>query len=126
MSRHLADLDHEVVDFGHHSSERTDYPLYGFRVAAAVAAGEVERGILICGTGVGISIAANKVPGVRCVCCSEPYSAELSRHHNDTNVLAFGSSVVGPGLAMLIVGTWLNADFEGGRHATRIAMLTGP
>ena len=126
ISDHLTQLGHEVVDCGHHGTDRVDYPVFGQRVAIALVAGEVERGILICGTGVGISIAANKVDGIRCVCCSEPYSARLSRQHNDTNILAFGCRVVGPGVATLIVESWLEAEFEGGRHATRVAMLSGP
>ncbi len=96
---------------------------YGRAVAEAVVAGQADRGIVICGSGVGISIAANKVKGARCVCCSEPYSALLSREHNDTNVLAFGSRVVGPGLATMIVDAWINGQFEGGRHAGRVQML---
>ena len=123
ISRHLIALGHEVRDFGHHGVERAEYPTYGRRVAEAVAAGEVERGILVCGTGVGISIAANKVRGVRCVCCSEPYSALASRQHNDSNVLALGARVVGHGLATTIVETWLAGVFEGGRHASRVALI---
>jgi ribose 5-phosphate isomerase B len=92
-------------------------------VGRAVAQGEVDRGIVICGSGVGISIAANKVPGVRCVCCSEPYSAVMSRRHNDTNMLAFGSRVVGEDLAKMILDSWLTETFEAGRHARRVAQL---
>jgi len=114
---------HEVVDYGAHSTERTDYPLWGGTLGEAVAAGDVERGIAICGSGVGISIAANKVKGIRAVCCSEPYSALLSRQHNDTNVLAFGSRVVGEGLAFMIVDAWLSGVYEGGRHGARVAQL---
>lgn len=125
IKRHLEDRGHEVVDLGHHDDSRADYPVYGRRVALAVAAGEVERGIVICGTGVGISIAANKVKGVRCVCCSEPFSARLSREHNDTNVLALGARVVGAGLARMIVDAWLDGEYAGGRHAGRIAQLDG-
>jgi ribose 5-phosphate isomerase B len=122
--RHLHDGGHEVVDLGHHDDASVDYPVYGRRVAEAVARGEHERGIVICGTGVGISIAANKVKGIRCVCCTEPYSAVLSRRHNDTNVLALGARVVGAGLATMIVDAWLAEAFEGGRHTTRIAQIT--
>ena len=110
----------EYKDFGAYSSERANYPVYGQKVALAVASGECEKGIVICGTGVGISIAANKVPGIRAVVCSEPYSALLSRRHNDTNVLAFGSRVVGCDLALMIVEAWLRGEFEGGRHKNRI------
>jgi len=123
IKRHLEALGHAVEDYGHDSADRADYPLYGRRVARAVAAGEVERGIVICGSGVGISIAANKVARIRCVCCSEPYSAAMSRRHNDTNMLAFGSRVVGEDLAKMIVDSWLGAPYEGGRHARRVEML---
>jgi ribose 5-phosphate isomerase B len=124
IAAHLRGLGHEVVDLGHGDETRTDYPTYGAAVGRAVASGDVDRGIAICGTGVGISIAANKIPGVRAVCCSEPYSARLSREHNDTNVLCFGARVVGIELATMIVDCWLEGAFEGGRHARRVAMLT--
>ncbi|ENF7817236.1 ribose 5-phosphate isomerase B [Enterobacter soli] len=117
---HLNARGVEVVDKGTWSQERTDYPHYASAVAQAIINGEVESGILICGTGVGISITANKFPGIRAVVCSEPYSAQLSRQHNNTNVLAFGSRVVGLELAKMIVDAWLDAAFEGGRHQTRV------
>lgn len=117
---YLQQNGHSIKDFGTNSTERTDYPVFGHAVAKAVASGECEKGIVICGTGVGISIAANKVPGIRAVVCSEPYSALLSRRHNDTNVLAFGSRVVGCDLALMIVEAWLRGEFEGGRHKNRI------
>jgi len=120
---HLYRHDVEVVDKGTWSPERTDYPHYASAVAQAIVDGEVEGGILICGTGVGISITANKFPGIRAVVCSEPYSAQLSRQHNNTNVLAFGSRVVGVELAKMIVDAWLNAVFEGGRHQERIEAI---
>jgi len=120
---YLEELGHEVEDFGPNSTERTDYPLYGQKVAEAVAAGNFNKGILICGTGVGISIAANKVKGIRAIVCSEPYSATLSREHNDTNILAFGSRVIGSEVAKLIVKSWLETEFEGGRHAKRVEMI---
>ena len=110
-------------DYGTHSRDRTDYPLFAEEVARAVQAGTAAGGILICGTGVGMSIAANKLAGIRAVVCSEPYSAALSRQHNDSNVVTFGAQVVGPGLARLIVAAWLDAEFEGGRHAPRVAMI---
>lgn len=119
----LEDLGYEVIDFGTHTSERTDYPIYGEAVANAVVKGEVDKGILICGTGVGISIAANKVKGIRAVVCSEPYSAKLSKQHNDTNILAFGARVIGIETAKMIVEEWLKAQFEGERHANRIAII---
>ena len=120
---YLKELKHEVEDFGTYSKERTDYPIYGVKVAEAVAKGDYDCGIVICGTGVGISIAANKVKGIRAVVCSEPYSAKLSKEHNDTNILAFGSRVIGSELAKMIVKEWLDAKFEGGRHANRVEML---
>lgn len=114
---------YEVVNFGTDSIERYDYPKSGEAVANAVVSGKVDKGIVICGTGVGISLAANKVNGIRCVTCSEPYSAVLSREHNDTNMLAFGSRVIGIELAKMIVDAWLSGKFEGGRHQNRINML---
>ncbi len=120
---YLEELGHEVKDFGTYSSERTDYPVYGKKVAEEVANKNFDRGILICGTGVGISITANKIKGIRAVVCSEPYSAKLSKEHNDTNILAFGSRVVGSELAKLIVKEWLESEFEGGRHLGRVEMI---
>ncbi|WP_348921011.1 ribose 5-phosphate isomerase B [Enterococcus rotai] len=120
---YLKELGHDVEDVGAYSSERTDYPQYGKKVAEEVASGNVDGGILICGTGVGISISANKVKGIRAVVCSEPYSARLSKEHNNTNILAFGSRVIGSELAKMIVKEWLDASFEGGRHAKRVEMI---
>lgn len=114
---------YEIVNFGTDSTERCNYPEFGEKCANAVAKGEVDKGIVICGTGVGISLAANKVKGIRCVTCSEPYSAKLSREHNNTNMLAFGARVVGLELAKMIVDAWLQGEFEGGRHQTRIDMI---
>jgi len=123
IKKHLAGLNFEIRDFGTSSHAQTDYPTYALLVARAVAAGICQRGILFCGTGVGISIAANKVRGIRAVVCSEPYSARLSRQHNDTNILCLGSRVVGIELAKMIVDEWLAAVFEGGRHADRVRMI---
>ena len=123
ITTYLESLGHEVINMGTDSTERCDYPIYGEKVARAVAEGRAERGIAICGTGVGISLAANRVPGIRAVVCSEPYSAALSRQHNNTNVLSFGARVIGVELAKLIVKSWLDAEFEGGRHAVRVRML---
>lgn len=123
ITTYLESLGHEVINMGTDSTERCDYPIYGEKVARAVAEGRAEKGIAICGTGVGISLAANRVPGIRAVVCSEPYSAALSRQHNDTNVLSFGARVIGVELAKLIVRSWLDAEFEGGRHAVRVRML---
>jgi ribose 5-phosphate isomerase B len=110
----------EYNDFGPFSNDRVDYPDFALSVSKAVVSGQYDRGILICGTGVGISIAANKVDGIRAVVCSEPYSAFLSRQHNDTNVLALGARVIGDEMAKMIVDQWINAEFEGGRHQRRI------
>jgi len=108
------------VDYGTYDTQRCDYPVFALKAAKAVMAGECEKGILCCGTGVGISIAANKVKGIRCVVCSDCYSAMLSAQHNNTNMLAMGSRVVGSDLAKLIVKMWLSAGYEGGRHQKRI------
>lgn len=110
-------------DYGAYTTERCDYPVYGAAAAQAVASGECERGIICCGTGVGISIAANKIHGIRCIVCSEPYSAKLSRLHNNTNMLSLGSRVVGKDLARMIVEIWLDTPFEGGRHQRRVEQL---
>ena len=120
----LEEKGHEVVDYGTNSAESCDYPVYGEIVARAVAAGEAEQGILICGTGLGISLAANKVKGIRAAVCSEPFTAKMARAHNNCNILAFGARVVGPELAKMIVETWLNTDFEGGRHQRRVDLIT--
>lgn len=119
----LEEKGYEVVNFGTDSKDSCHYPEYGRKVAEAVAAKEVDLGILICGTGVGISLAANKVKGIRAVVCSEPYSAKLSRQHNNTNVLAFGARVIGIELAKMIIEEWLDAEFMGGRHQDRIDMI---
>ncbi len=121
--KHLEERGITVVNLGTDSTERFDYPVAGYRVAKAVAAGEVDGGVLICGTGIGISLAANKVEGIRACACSEPYSAEYSKRHNNTNVIAFGARVVGDEVAKQIVDAWLDAEFEGGRHAERVALL---
>ena len=120
----LLERGYDVTDFGTFSTERVDYPEYGRTVGEAVANGEYERGVICCGTGVGISIAANKVRGVRCVVCSEPYSARLSRAHNDTDILSLGSRVVGLDLAEMILEIWLATPFEGGRHAARLEKIS--
>lgn len=119
----LEEKGHEVVNFGTDKNESCDYPIYGEKVGRAVASGEVDRGILICGTGLGISLAANKVHGVRAAVCSEPCTARLSRQHNDANVLAFGARIVGLEMAKMIVETWMDAEFEGGRHKRRVDMI---
>lgn len=123
IKAHLEENGYEVLDLGTNSTDSCDYPVYGEKVGRAVVDGEADLGIAICGTGVGISLAANKVKGVRACVCSEPYTAKLSRMHNDSNILAFGARVVGVELAKMIVDEWLNASFEGGRHQRRVDML---
>ena len=111
-------------DYGCPSKESCDYPIFAKAAAEAVASGECEKGIVICTTGIGISIAANKVKGIRCALCSDPLSAEMTRRHNDANMLAMGAGMVGPNLAERIVEVFLNTDFEGGRHARRVGEIT--
>ena len=123
IKKYLEELGHSVIDCGTHSDERCDYPIYGEKVARTVAEGKADKGIAICGTGVGISLAANRVKGIRAVVCSEPYSASLSRAHNNTNVLCFGARVIGIELAKLIVKSFLETEFEGGRHERSVNML---
>ena len=124
IKKHLEEKGFEVVNFGTDSTERCDYPIYGKKVAEAVASGECDFGVLICGTGVGISLAANKVEGIRAVVCSEPYSAKLSREHNNTNIVAFGARVIGIATAEMIVDEFFAAEFEGGRHQKRVEMIS--
>lgn len=119
-------LDKEGIaykDYGCHSKESCDYPVFGKVAAEAVASGECDKGIVICTTGIGISIAANKVAGIRCAHCTDPLSAEMTRRHNDANVLALGAGITGPNLAKRMVEVFLNTEFEGGRHARRVAQL---
>lgn len=123
IKAYLEEKGYEIVDVGTHSPESCNYPEFGYKAARMVADGNADLGILICGTGVGISLAANKVDGIRCCVCSEPYTAKLSRQHNNTNMLAFGARVVGMDLAKMIVDAWLEAEFQGGRHATRVGMI---
>ncbi len=120
---HLTKAGHEVVDFGTNSNESCDYPLIAEPLAHAVADGECERGILVCGTGIGIGIAANKVDGIRAALCHDTFSARASRNHNNANILTMGERVIGPGLALDIVDVWLASDFEGGRHERRVAQI---
>jgi len=121
--KHLESFGHTIQDFGADNEARTDYPIYGRRVAESIVDGANELGVLICGTGIGISLAANKVPGIRAAVCSEPYSARLAREHNDAQVIAFGARVVGEGTAIDIVDAFINTAFEGGRHAARVRMI---
>ena len=123
ISEYLKEKGYEVVNYGTDSNESCDYPVYGEKVGEAVAHGDVDLGMLISGSGVGISLAANKVEGIRAVVCSEPYTAKLSRQHNNTNILAFGARVIGIETAKMIVDEWLNAEFMGGKHERRVNML---
>ncbi|MBQ7265105.1 MAG: ribose 5-phosphate isomerase B [Firmicutes bacterium] len=114
----------EYKDFGTYTTESCDYPVYGKKVANAVASGECEKGIVICGTGIGISITANKVKGIRCALCHDVFSAKATREHNDANMLAMGARVIGPGPAIEVVKAFLSTDFSGDeRHVRRIAMI---
>jgi ribose 5-phosphate isomerase B len=124
IKQHLDARGFAYRDFGTCSTESVDYPDFAAAVAKAVASGECEQGIIICGTGVGISIAANKVKGIRAALCHDVFSAKMSREHNDANILALGERVVGPGLALMIVDTWLTAEFAGGRHEQRVKKIT--
>ncbi len=124
VMKHLQEKGIAYKDYGCHSEESCDYPIYGKAVAEAVASGECQQGIIICGTGIGISIAANKVPGIRAAVCHDCFSAQMTREHNDANILAMGGRVIGPGHALKIVDTFLETPFSGDeRHVRRIGML---
>ena len=124
LMAHLRQAGVEFEDLGTYTEESCDYPVYAEKLGRAVAAGEYEKGVLICGTGIGVSIAANKIPGIRCALCGDCYSAEMTRRHNDANVLALGGRVVGTELAKRILDTFLSTSFEGGRHQRRIDLIT--
>ena len=123
LVKHLADKDYEVLDLGTYSEESVDYPEYGKKCAEAVASGQADKGVVCCGTGIGISIAANKVKGIRCALVTNEYMAEMTKRHNDANMLAFGGRVMTPEMAARCIDIWLAAEYEGGRHARRVAML---
>ena len=123
IKKFIEEKGYEVKDFGTQSTDASNYPDIAEAVSQVVASGQCERGILICGTCVGMSIAANKVRGIRAVCCSEPFSAKLSKQHNNANILCFGSRVVGSELAKMIVENWMDAEFQGGRHEVRVNMI---
>ena len=125
VARHVAERGWDVVDIGPDTPESTHYPLHGKAAAEQVASGACELGIILCGTGQGIMMAANKVPGIRCGVCSDTFSAQMIRMHNNANMLSIGARVVGEGLALEIVDAFLDAEFEGGRHATRVDMIEG-
>ena len=123
IKKHLAERGIPFTDFGTDSEASCDYPVYAEKVCRAVTGGEAEKGILCCGTGIGMSMAANKIRGIRCACCGDCFSAEMTRRHNDANVLALGGRVLGPELAKRIVDLFLDTEFLGGRHANRVAMV---
>lgn len=124
IKKHLIENDIEVIDYGTDSTESVDYPDFGKKVAESVVSNEVDRGIVICGTGIGISIAANKVKGIRAALCTDSYSAKMSMEHNNANVLALGARVLGEGLALDIVDTWINSKFQAGRHERRVNKIS--
>ena len=124
VRKHLEEQGIPYRDFGSYTPERCDYPIVAEAVARAVVAGEVDKGILVCGTGIGVSIAANKVRGIRAALCGDCYSAEYTRRHNDANILTMGARVTGSGLACKIVDTFLSTGFDGSYHADRIALIS--
>ena len=123
VARHLRERGYEITDVGTYTDESVDYPIYGRKAAEAVAAGEAPQGIVCCGTGIGISLAANKVRGIRCAVATNVYMAEMTKRHNNANMLALGGRVLSEEEAIAIVDAWLDAEFEGGRHQRRIDML---
>jgi ribose 5-phosphate isomerase B len=125
LAGELRDLGHEVLDLGAHSPERVDYPDFGAAVGRAVVGGDAELGLCVCGSGIGIAMAANKVPGVRAATVHDATSARLTRQHNDANVICLGERLIGPEVASEALRAWLDAEFEGGRHAGRVDKLSG-
>ncbi len=123
VKKHLENKGIEVIDVGTYGMDSVDYPDYGMQAALLVAKNEADKGIVICTTGIGISIAANKVKGIRCALCTDSYMAKMTRLHNDANMLALGAGVVGKNLALDIVDTWLDTEFEGGRHTKRVEKI---
>lgn len=123
IQQYLEGKGYEVINYGTDSTEMTDYPVYARRVAESIVHGEADVGILICGTGIGMSLAANKVKGIRAAVCSDPYSASMAKRHNNANILAFGARVIGIELAKMIVDSWLNESFEGGIHEKRVEQI---
>jgi len=123
IKKHLESKEFEIIDVGTYSLDSVDYPDYGSKAAELVAKKEVDKGIVICTTGIGISIAANKVKGIRCALCTNAYMAKMTRLHNDANMLALGAGIVGKNLALDIVDTWLDTEFEGGRHIKRVEKI---
>lgn len=125
IKQQLSNLGYEAEDFGTHGTESVDYPDYGMQVARAIDSGDYDRGILICGTGLGMSMVANRHSGVRAALCHDPFSAMMSRKHNDANILVLGGRVIGTELARQIVKTWMETPFEGGRHQERLEKFCG-
>jgi len=123
LKQELEAMGHEVVDFGTYTHDSVDYPDYGYKAAKAVSSGECEKGVVVCGTGIGISITCNKVHGIRCALCHDVFSAKATRAHNDANMLAMGQRVIGPGLALEILHAFFEGEYEGGRHDLRIQKL---
>ena len=124
LTAHLKEKGYEILDFGAYSADRVEYPAVGEPACRAVVAGEARFALLVCGTGIGMSLVANKIHGIRAACCSEPYSAKMTRLHNDANVLCIGARVIGEATALDILDAFLDHEFEGGRHAERVAMIT--
>ena len=124
IASHLKEKGYDVTDVGAYSPESCDYPVFAHKLCKMIQSGEAPLGILVCGTGIGMSIAANKHKGIRAACCSDAFSARLTRLHNDANVLCLGARVVGAGLALDLVDSFVSAEFEGERHAKRISMFT--
>ncbi len=124
LVKYLMEKNIEVIDVGTNSTKSFDYPISGYKVAKMIQNKEIDYGILICGTGVGISLSANKMKGIRACVCSEPYSAKLSKQHNNSNIIAFGSRVIGIEMAKMIVDEWISVDFEYGRHNNRVNMIS--
>ncbi|MDD6667002.1 MAG: ribose 5-phosphate isomerase B [Lachnospiraceae bacterium] len=124
IQSYLEEKGYEVINFGTDTNERCNYPDYGLKVAEAIKNGEADQGVLICGTGIGISLAANKVPGIRAAVCSEPVSARLAKQHNNANIIAFGARIVGMEEAKAIVDAFFGSEFLGGRHAMRVDLIS--
>lgn len=124
IKKYLEDKNYEIIDVGTNSKDSVDYPVFGQKAAELVKEGKVDRGIVICTTGIGISISANKVKNVRCALCTDSYMAQMTRRHNDANMLAVGAGIIGKNLAIEIVDTFLTVEFEGGRHQRRVDKIT--
>lgn len=125
IKKYLVDNNYDITDFGTNSTASVDYPMFARMAAEAVASGRCDKGIICCGTGIGVSIVANKVKGIRCALCTDEFTAEMSRKHNDANVMAIGARVTEEEKALKMVNIWLNTDFEEGRHKRRVDMIEG-